>query len=425
MAFPKAREPLPLRHSIPAADGRRRLLARLPARALFLGVFGLFASTVLGPAPAAAQTPSASEIVEAMIRRQEAELDHVRNYWVDEEQNGARSKLYYENRTVDGRKAFVSVPESEYIRRLMQEKGIDPSRNPATSRGGGGGQGGMGGMGNPAAGLQGKLLQGGMGKLGSQLAESSQTLATPDPELMRAMAARATVTGTEEVDGHRAWVLEIRDFEGLDLTNGEGGMEDFTPTSARLLIDTDRHVSLRDEFAGVVHSDGDHEIRMVVRYGDYREVDGMLRPFHTVIEVGGLMEQIRAAHGQEIDAARQQGEEAAGRQPTQAQRSAQSEAFEKQMKQLQEQLDKMPPEQRARVEPMIRQQMAMLRQSQQAMETHDGKADFEKGQAALGSAMSSGAFTVETVVHDMKVNAGPPEPEWMKQLEKAQEGGAS
>ncbi len=283
----------------------------------------------------------------------------------------------------------------------------------------------MGGMGNPAAGLQGKLLQGGMGKLGSQLAESSQTLATPDPELMRAMAARATVTGTEEVDGHRAWVLEIRDFEGLDLTNGEGGMEDFTPTSARLLIDTDRHVSLRDEFAGVVHSDGDHEIRMVVRYGDYREVDGMLRPFHTVIEVGGLMEQIRAAHGQEIDAARQQGEEAAGRQPTQAQRSAQSEAFEKQMKQLQEQLDKMPPEQRARVEPMIRQQMAMLRQSQQAMETHDGKADFEKGQAALGSAMSSGAFTVETVVHDMKVNAGPPEPEWMKQLEKAQEGGAS
>jgi len=95
------------------------------------------------------------------------------------------------------------------------------------------------------------------------------------------------------------------------------------------------------------------------------------------------------------------------------------------MKQLQEQLDKMPPEQRARVEPMIRQQMAMLRQSQQAMETHDGKADFEKGQAALGSAMSSGEFTVETVVHDMKVNAGPPEPEWMKQLEKAQEGGAS
>jgi hypothetical protein len=410
--------------------------ARIAERTSFAGSLVALAVTVAAtavfPSSSAAQTPSASKIVEALIQRQQAELDHVQNYWVEQEQNGVKTTLYYEKRTVDGRPAFVYVPESEYIRKIMKEKGIDPQRVAGEGGGSGGsgaggmpGMGGQGGGGNPLTGMRNSLMQKAMGKFTDQLARSGESLVTPDPGLMRKVAARATVTGSRKVNGHRAWVLEIHDFEGLDLLGDEGNMEDFTPKSATLLIDADRHVSLQDHFEGTVHSDGDHDVTFTIRYEDYRDVDGMLKPFRTVMEVGGMARVVQAAHGQEMaEAQKRIQEEATTGSMSRKQKDAQLQSIDRQIRELQERLDHMPADQRSRVEPMIQQQIAMMRRARSQMEAHDSQKDFQKGQARLGAMMSSSGFTMETVIDDMKVNAGPPEPEWMKRAEQTVKGGS-
>lgn len=407
------------------------MAAGIPLAGFLPALVATVAAAVALPLSSYAQTPSASEIVEAMIQRQQAELDHVQNYWVEQEQNGVKTTLYYEKRTVDGRPVFVYVPESEYLRKIMKEKGIDPKRVAGEDQGGGsGGANGMPGMGgqdggNPLTGLRNGLMQKAMGKFTDQLAKSGESLATPDPALMRKVAARATVTGAREVDGHRAWVLEIHDFQGLDLLGDEGDMKDFTPKSATLLIDADRHVSLQDHFEGTVHSNGDHDVAFTIRYQDYRDVGGMLKPFHTVMEVGGMAGVVRAAHGQEIaEAQKRIQEEAKTGSMSRKQKSAQLQSIDRQIQELQERLDHMPDDQRARVEPMIQQQIAMMRRVRQQMESHDSQKDFQKGQARLGAMMSSSGFTMETVIDDMKVNAGPPEPEWLKRAEQTAKGGS-
>jgi len=408
-------------------------------------------SSVLAYRPAVAQTPSASELVEAMIKRQKEELGHVRNYWIKELQNNTLQVLYYENRTIDGLPTLVLVPRSEYPSQPMKES--DPNRTSGNGVGGGhegrsdtGRREEAGGVGPRLGGSQSNTLQMGMGRIGTTIAETSESLVTPDPALLRAMAARSKVTGTMEVDGRKAWVLRVDDLRGLDLFSGADDA-DFIPTSATLVIDPERRVSLRDEFIGVLHgskrpqasgsspADRDEEVHLVVRFEDYRNVDGLVRPFHTVIELyetsgqgvaGPGVQTAGAESGAEHDFADRTGlGEKAGSQDAGSSQEdiAKARQMDESIKKLKESIAKLPPEQRARVEPMIRRQMAMLNRFRQMMETQGGEVAPADDRAGPGSATDGPVMTLETVIRAMKVNAGPPGPESMKQLENTRQGG--
>jgi len=168
----------------------------------------------------------------------------------------------------------------------------------------------------------------------------------------------ATYLGRDEVDGHAVHVLAIDDLSnsafGRDVVAGE---QNFVPTEGRLYLDVESYVPRRMAFDGeLTNADGVHEVTSTMDLLDYRQVDGMMVAYHTVITVDGL--------GGAID-----------------------EEARAQFEEMQRQLENMPPSQRAMVESMMAEQLDQFR------------------------AMMSGedeSIVVEVAVQEVRVNAGPP-----------------
>ncbi len=169
------------------------------------------------------------------------------------------------------------------------------------------------------------------------------------------IASRARLAGTETVEGHRTYVIEVEDLQGTDLWAAPEGTSGFEPRSATFWIDAERYVPRRMIIEGVANAGG--EPRSVVLEGhmsDYREVAGMLYPFRASMSFEGLLSG--------------------------AQQKQMSEAMEK----LREQLEQMPPAQRKQMKRMLGGQIADM----------------------MGA---GGEMTFTTKVKELRVNEGPPQ----------------
>jgi hypothetical protein len=175
-------------------------------------------------------------------------------------------------------------------------------------------------------------------------------------EVAHELAEHATYAGRDEVDGQAVHVLKIDDMAEIDF--GHGAVDDdsdFVPERGTLYIDVARSVPLRMEFEGTVATEkGTADVTSVVTLHDYRDVEGMLVPYRTVVEMRGFSDALDPEM-------RQQYEE------------------------MKRQLAEMPEAQRAMAERMMKGQLEQIEQM-----------------------MQGDAMVIEMTVTDVRVNAGPP-----------------
>jgi hypothetical protein len=174
------------------------------------------------------------------------------------------------------------------------------------------------------------------------------------PELMD----HARSGGTETVDGHATQVVHLDDLDKTGLGRSFAPENsDFTPRQATLYVDSDLWIPRRMIFQGTLKMEGrQSDITMTMDAQDIRDVDGLLQPFHTRMRIDGL--------GDAIDPEMRQKYE-----------------------DMKKQLAAMPESQRQMVEKMMKGQMAQMEQMMEG----------------------DGGMNVEMVVHDVRVNAGPPQ----------------
>jgi hypothetical protein len=171
------------------------------------------------------------------------------------------------------------------------------------------------------------------------------------------LAERAAYLGVRSVNDYDVHVLEVADFTGMGFGQNVTPDSEFTPTNGTVYLDVDTYAPRMLEFEGeMTNQDGVHLVTSTVEMGDYREVEGMLVAYRTVVSIEGL--------GAAIDP------------ETRAQ-------FE----QMQRELENMPPAQREMVESMMADQLA---QFQAMMEGDDTP------------------MTVQMLVREVRVNEGPP-----------------
>lgn len=175
------------------------------------------------------------------------------------------------------------------------------------------------------------------------------------------IAERARHVGTETIDGVQAHGLRIDDFEGLDIGMPPQVQGEFRPRSLTVWIDTGEYLVRKMDMEGVVVADGqERPMSMTAIMRDYRTVEGMPHPFRTAIRVEGAMAASGASE-EELAEAREQ------------------------LAELDRQMAEMPETQRQMMERMMGSQLEQLRKMVQ-----------------------SGAFEMELVVTDLRVNTGPP-----------------
>jgi hypothetical protein len=175
-------------------------------------------------------------------------------------------------------------------------------------------------------------------------------------EVGHQLAQHAEYAGREEVDGRQVHVLLIENLDQIDFGRGTVDEDsDFTPRTGKLFIDTDMSIPRRMEFEGDMKTDdGTANVTSIIHLQDYREAEGMLVPYRTVVEMHGLSEAVDPEM-------RQQYEE------------------------MKKQLAEMPESQRAMAEQMMKGQLEQIE-----------------------NMMQGDAMRVEMLVTDVRVNTGPP-----------------
>lgn len=270
---------------------------------------GISTSLVLGALVAtSAAGQSVAAIVDRMYEAYERQAAGVDNYTIVQTVMGFESVVYFEKEMVDGRPVF-----------RRRNAGV----------------GGFSfGIGDEDAG------QGDIFLIGPGLVE------------------HARYAGREQIDGSSVQVLAVDDVSTLNIAppTGSGDM-DFVPKRARIFIDDEIMAPRRMEFVGdATTDDGVREVTMRMDLLDYRDVEGLLIPHHTVIEIEGL--------GAMIDP-----------------------AMQTQFEEMEKQLADLPPEQRQMMERMMGPQMEQMRQMMSG---------------------GGGGMTMEVTVTDVRVNSGPP-----------------
>lgn len=248
--------------------------------------------------PAALGAQSAREVLETALERYEERMEGVQNYTVVQEAMGFESTQYFERVERDGHVLFVP----------RQQMGSEAARR--------GGE-------NPYVALE-------------QLAD------------------RATLQGTESVEGETCHVLTVDELQDTDLY-GEMSGEGFEPERLTLLVDTDDYLIRGMRVQGTATMQGQpRDVTTEVRMLDYREVEGVVHPFRMEVSTEGL-----------------------GAQMTEQQRQ--------QMRQAMEQMENMPEEQRQMMERMMGDRLEQMEQM-----------------------LASGAVDFTMTVKEIRVNEGPP-----------------
>lgn len=234
--------------------------------------------------------------------------------------------------------------------------------------GAGGGPGGaLGGIGELGQQAVGGLMQAGLGALMGGLSAVAARAMTPDlsgldraaggtiapdvHDLMNSIGDNVRLAGSAQLDGHEIWTLEVRDVSRLTLEDTGA----FTPQSVTLGVDKDLDVLRSASISGEVRVNGkETPVSMETRLADYRNIEGMLYPFHTVTVVKGMSATLS-------DKEQQQAADA----PAEMQAK---------MNDALKQLQKLPPQQRAMAEQMMKQmpQMQQMMNQTAAMANPQG-----------------------------------------------------
>lgn len=220
------------------------------------------------------------------------------------------------------------------------------------------GMGGPSGLMNGAAAAAGVFMMKKVAGAGDAV-ETSAPMARLDPTpgaMFDDLAGRMTLAGREDVDGHDCWVLS---------SDGADALADEVPDEVRnpkvtVWIDRALSVPRRFRMEAEVKAEGAWTpMVMETHHDDFRDVHGLLLPYHTLSSISGMSATLS---------------------------SDKQDEMRKGMAEMQKQLDAMPPEQRAMAERMLRSRMPEM-------------------QAMLGRS----GEPMETVVKDVEVNQGPPE----------------
>lgn len=163
-----------------------------------------------------------------------------------------------------------------------------------------------------------------------------------DPfRIMRQVMQRASLEGTEPVDGEATHRILVDDLEGLELLPSDAA-EDVQFSTMTMFLDTDEHLMRRMIMEGTLTSDGaSHPVTFDVHLRDYRTVDGLTTPFRMTFTGEGLLGAMGG------------GDEAETRQ---------------QLQEMERQLASLPPEQREMMEKMMGPQLEQLRSMAQSGE---------------------------------------------------------
>ncbi len=240
-------------------------------RALFI------AAACVPCAPRTSTAQSAAELLEESLERYQAQTEGVLAYTLVQEVMGVATETRFERREVDGVRMFVPVGVP----------GVEP--------------------------------------------ESDSPLG-----VFRAMAPIATLGKTEALPDGSCRAIEVSDLSSIDVGFADlpGEDTDFEPRSATFCLDGDTYMLRRMVVEGLATVGGERRpVTMRVASDDYREVDGLLVPYRTTVEVEGLQGAMPEGDAAEM-----------------------REALEK----ARAQLDSMPAEQRAMVEKMLEQQFGQL-----------------------------------------------------------------
>lgn len=205
----------------------------------------------------------------------------------------------------------------------------------------------------------------------SQLDLAGGRMLGPDLyELLQTIGDNVDVAGSESIDGHDVWILDVRDVSALALRDANG----FTAGRVTLHVDRRLHVLRAATIAGEVEVDGKTvPVVMETRLEDYRDVAGLLHPFRSTTSIRGLDATMSPEEREQL-----------ARMP--------AEMREK-LAQMQEQLAKMPPQQRAMAEQMLKQQIPQ----------------FEQMLVQLQGVANPEETDITVVVRDLQVNEGRPE----------------
>ncbi len=103
------------------------------------------------------------------------------------------------------------------------------------------------------------------------------------------LAERATLKGSEAVDGHASHVIQIDDLSGISVWKRAADNSGFTPQTMVIFLDKAQYVPRRIRVGGQMAVNGQTTaVTMVMDMEDYRDIDGLLYPFHTTMDMQGI-----------------------------------------------------------------------------------------------------------------------------------------
>lgn len=248
---------------------------------------------------ASAQTPE--EIVEAAYERYQQRMANIENYTLVQETMGFSTTLYFEKRIVDGRPVF---------------------------------------------------------HLQSNIGASDDDISEMYNEFLN-VAKYAVLTGKEDIDGHETYALYIDDFSKVDWGGSDDDDAAFTPEKGSFYLDTDEYILRKMLIEGEMETAGrTAPVTMESFFQDYRNVEGMLHPFRTLVRVSGFEGMMTE---EDVENARRQ------------------------LAEMKQRMEEMPESQRQMLEGMLNEQMQKLEE-----------------------AASSGTMEFTLEVSELRVNEGPP-----------------
>lgn len=274
---------------------------------------GLLVGPSLLAFPSAAAAQSASEILDRALQHYEQRAEGIDNYTVVQSTEGFLAgntmTMYYEKTMVDGHPVFVVHNSGmDSIARMQERSGANRSA----------------------------------------------------AETLRIMKDHASLEGSDVVDGHDCWILNVDDPASLTQLQGKDSEASMTLESMKMCLDKEDYVPRRLTMDGKASIDGKtHPITFTSLLSDYRNVEGLLHPFRTEVTMSGMSSGSMSPEDRE--------------------------KTRKQLAEAKAQIAKMPEAQRGMMEKMMGGQLEKLEQM-----------------------LADDALTFTFLVQDVKVNAGPP-----------------
>lgn len=277
----------------------------VPSAPSRLTLAALFTLALLPAVPGGVHAQSGEEVLRTALERQEARMEGIDNYTIVQDVMGFEATTYFERTEVDGQSVFVARTQ------MGSEAAQRAPENP---------------YGNFAE-----------------------------------LASRASLEGNESVDGEDCYVVAVTDLEGTDLFGPTGQGEDaaFEPQRAVFYVDTDDYLIRQMTLHGTSTMQGSsQEASFTAHFQDFREVEGMIHAFETVVTTEGFGAQMS-----EED----------------------MEQMRRSMEEARAQMENMPEAQRKMMESMMGGQFERMEQM-----------------------LASGSMDFTVTVKELRVNEGPP-----------------